>query len=102
VRPDGSSSQPEVRLLKMLMDDERTLGDILLSSDKRKLRKAASLLILQLTGHPVPDGVDPEVIHLSERLSSELSGLDDERKLNALFDLLLMETSVWEVGAGEA
>jgi hypothetical protein len=86
----------------MLVDDERTLGDILLSSDKRKLRKAASLLILQLTGHPAPDGVDPEVIRLAERLSGELSGLDDERKLNALFDLLLMETSVWEVGGGEA
>jgi hypothetical protein len=86
----------------MLIDDERTLGDILLSSDKRKLRKAASLLILQLTGRPIPDGVDPEVIHLSERLSSELSELDDEKKLNALFDLLLMETSVWEVGGGEA
>jgi hypothetical protein len=85
VRPDGSLSQPEVRLLKMLIDDERTLGDMLLSSDKRKLRKAASLLILQLTGHPIPDGVDPEIIHLSERLSSELSGLDDEKEAECPF-----------------
>jgi hypothetical protein len=97
----GGLSQ-EVKLLKMLIDDERTLGDILLSSDKRKLRKAASLLILQLTGHPVPDGVDPEVIQLAERLSGELSGLDDEKKLNVLFDLLLMETSIWDGGGGEA
>jgi hypothetical protein len=102
VRPDGSLPQPEVRLLKMLIDDERTLGDILLSSDKRKLRKAASLLILQLTGRPVPDGVDPEIIQIAESLADELSGLDDEKKLNALFDLLLMETSIWEVGGGEA
>ena len=80
------------------MLEEKTLGQEVFSPEGKVKRQAVALLILEMAeGKKVTKEIDPQIRQLADRIWSEIEHLNDNEKMNYLFDLLLVET---EASAG--